>query len=260
MGQKESHHTTPSAHSIDSNRTNTIQQPVLPTLTSPKDWHSQFLTDDIATILANALPQDYRLHWKLLYSSPIHGKSFNRFCYHVTGHGPTIIFIRDRGGTSFGGYADHMWREKHPKFYGNGTGFVFSLRDQRIYRATGQNDHYQWLNQGTMTLFNGVGMGGQERFFAWAIDDSFDTGTCRGTPNTTFGCPILSSSPDWDVDVVEVWEVREPATMTYEQEKLMEKKNKTKSVLEDDDNADKVIQGMMGHEFSHEEKPPDVKK
>jgi hypothetical protein len=59
---------------------------------------------------------------------------------------------------------------------------------------------------------------------------------------------------------VEVWEVHEPETMTYEQEKLLEKKNKTKSVLEDDDNADKVIQGMMGHEFSHEEKVPDVKK
>ena len=48
--------------------------------------------------------------------------------------------------------------------------------------------------------------------------------------------------------------------MTYKQEKLLEKKNKTKSMLEDDDNADKVIQGMMGHKFSHEEKAPDVKK
>ncbi len=61
-------------------------------------------------------------------------------------------------------------------------------------------------------------------------------------------------------DYVEVWEVKQPDTLTYEQEKLLEKKNKTKSVLEDDDNADKVITGMMGHNFSNEEKAPDVKK
>jgi len=32
---------------------------------------------------------------------------------------------------------------------------------------------------------------------------------------------------------------------------IEKKKNKTKSVLDDDDNADKVITGMMGHDFSH---------
>jgi len=54
-----------------------------------------------------------------------------------------------------------------------GTGFVFSLQSQQqqqqqqhvqVYQATGQNDHYQWLNQGTMTLYNGVGMGSQEKY------------------------------------------------------------------------------------------------
>jgi len=153
-----------------------------------------------------------------------------------------------------------MWRDKYPKFYGEGSSFVFSLGDKKVYRPTGLNDHYQWLNQATKTLFNGVAMGGQENFFAWSIDESFDHGQCRGEPNTTFGCPILSSTPDWDVDCVEVWEVKQLETLTYEQEKMLEKKNKTKSILEEDDNADRVITGMMGHEFSHEEKVPDVNK
>lgn len=41
---------------------------------------------------------------------------------------------------------------------------------------------------------------------------------------------------------------------------MIQKKNKSKSVLEEDDNADKVITGLLGHNFSNEEKPPDVKE
>jgi hypothetical protein len=48
-------------------------------------------------------------------------------------------------------------------------------------------------------------------------------------------------------DVVEVWEIKEPED-TYEREKLMKKKN-MKSVLDDDDNADKVIARMGGQQF-----------
>jgi len=261
MGQKggKLHHSTSESNATSS----THQEPEpLPTLSHPDDWSSSFLNNnEVIHLISSSLPsKDFRKNWKLLYSSKKHGKSFNRFCHHVTATGPTLIFIRDTGGAVFGGFADHMWRDKYPKFYGEGNGFVFSFRDQKIYKATGINDHYQWLNQNTKTLFNGVGMGGQENFFAWAIDDSFDTGTCRGEPNTTFGCPILSSTPDFDVDIVEAWEVKELGTLTYEQEKLISKKNKTKSVLEDDDNADKVITGFMGHEFSQEHMVEDVKK
>jgi len=57
-----------------------------------------------------------------------------------------------------------------------------------------------------------------------------------------------------------VWETRPPDGLTYEQEKMIQKKSNSKSVLEDDDNADKVITDRLGHNFSNEEKPPDVKK
>jgi len=103
-------------------------------------------------------------------------------------------------------------------------------------------------------------MGGQMGFFAWGVDKDFEMGMCRGELNTTFGCSILASSEDWALDVCEVWEVKPPEGLTYEQEKMIERKNKTKSVLTDDDNVDKVITGMMGHNFSNEEKPPDVKE
>ncbi len=63
-----------------------------PSLRHPPDWSSFFLTnDDISSFLANSMPsKEYKMEWRLLYSSTLHGKSFNRFCYHVTGHGPSL--------------------------------------------------------------------------------------------------------------------------------------------------------------------------
>jgi hypothetical protein len=46
---------------------------------------------------------------------------------------------------------------------------------------------------------------------------------------------------------VEAWEVKALTELTYEQEKILKKKNKEKSVLDDDDNAEKVITGMLGN-------------
>lgn len=43
--------------------------------------------------------------------------------------------------------------------------------------------------------------------------------------------------------------MKELTDLTYEQEKMLKRKNKDKSVLDDEDNADKVIQGMMGKNF-----------
>jgi hypothetical protein len=44
----------------------------------------------------------------------------------------------------------------------SGYCFVFKLRPERvIYKPTGYNDHFMYLNLGTETLYNGFGMGGQ---------------------------------------------------------------------------------------------------
>ena len=45
--------------------------------------------------------------------------------------------------------------------------------------------------------------------------------------------------------------------LTYEQEKILKKKAGEKSVLNDEDNAEKVIQGMLGHEFGHHHEVPE---
>eukprot|EP01111_Echinosteliopsis_oligospora_P016418 TRINITY_DN681_c0_g1_i3.p1 TRINITY_DN681_c0_g1~~TRINITY_DN681_c0_g1_i3.p1 ORF type:complete len:289 (-),score=79.99 TRINITY_DN681_c0_g1_i3:38-904(-) len=231
----------------------------IPQLAMPSGYNSHLLqacgTSDFGQILSALPSQAYRQKWTLLYGSTIHGLSFNRFTSHICAMGPTIVIIKDKGGNIFGGFVDHMWRDKHPRFYGSSNSFVFQIKPQiGVYHATGLNDHYQWMNQDTATLFNGVGMGGQERYFAWSIDTHFEAGQSRGDPtSTTFGNPILSSTPDWEIDEIEVWEVKETDVMSEEQEKLYQKMKKDKSVLKDDDNADKAITGMLGHNFSNEE-------
>jgi len=218
--------------------------------------HSAILSEEDIRFLCAAMPsKEFTTKWTLLFNSTKNGKSFNRFCFHVTGRGPTVIILRDQNGHIFGAFASETWKDKHPKYYGTAHSFLYKLKPNRIiYKPTGFNDHYQYLNQGTETLFNGIGMGGQTEFFTWSIAEDFETGKCRGNPSSTYGCPPISSVEDWNLDYVEVWEVKELTDLTYEQEKILKKKNKAKSVLDDDDNAEKVITGMLGHNFTVLEK------
>lgn len=73
-----------------------------------------------------------------------------------------------------------MWLDKCSRFYGSGmwpllpplqitlsvaSSFVFQLSPQmKVFRATGYNSNYQYLNDATHTMFNGIGMGGQEGY------------------------------------------------------------------------------------------------
>eukprot|EP01113_Clastostelium_recurvatum_P015975 TRINITY_DN1903_c0_g1_i1.p1 TRINITY_DN1903_c0_g1~~TRINITY_DN1903_c0_g1_i1.p1 ORF type:complete len:313 (+),score=65.16 TRINITY_DN1903_c0_g1_i1:17-955(+) len=214
---------------------------------------SQFLNDSAnVEFLSKYLPDDSKKKWTLLFSSIKHGQSYNRFLHHVTGYGPTIVIIRDDGGHVFGGYVSETWREAYPKFYGTSSSFVFQLKpDKIVHRPTGYNQNFQYINQKTETLFNGVGMGGQQDFFCWGIAADFEHGQSKGSPNTTFGCQPLGHSTEWMVDSVEVWEVMEPSALSEEQETIRNRKGGvTKSVLHSEDNPDKVITSMLGHEFS----------
>lgn len=48
-----------------------------------------------------------------------------------------------------------------------------------------------------------------EYFGLW-IDDTLETGSCRGEPrSTTYNNPVLSSMPDFKIDTVEVWNIQD---------------------------------------------------
>lgn len=196
---------------------------------------------DIRT-LSQALPLDHKKKWKLLYNSARHGLAFNRFTAHCVDQGPTLVILRDKDGFVFGGFAAEDWK-KSGKFFGKPECFVFQLKPRRIvYRSTSDNQNYMWLNWGTETLFNGVGMGGQMDFFGWCLDDFFESGHCRGNPSSTYRNSQLSKQAEFTLDYCEVWQLKEKIKYDEFGEPI--------SVLNDEDNPDKKILEMTGHEFT----------
>jgi len=130
--------------------------------------------------------------------------------------------------------------------------FHFSPGKMEGYKPTGLNDHFQYLNVGSTAFVNGVGQGGQLEHFTWFIHYDFEKGECKGEKSSTFGCPLLTKETEWTLDLLEAWELSPPVTtgsLGTELAKIRSKKGHDKSVLADDDNADKAILGMT-HEFS----------
>lgn len=245
MGNKNTHDTKhnkevhPEHHDKDHNPPPEEEMPAaLPKM----EGQTELLKDDDIRLLCKNLRPDCTKKWKLLFNTTKHGLSFNRFMAHCCDHGPTIVLLRDKSGYVFGGFAAVEWK-KSGKFFGSPDCFLFRLLPEPgVWRSCGDNENYMWLNHGTETLYNGVGMGGQMDFFAWCLDDFFETGHCRGNPSSTFRNPQLSEKTEFQLDFAEVWEVKEKVKL--------DEFGKPVSVLNDEDNPDKKILEMQGHEFS----------
>lgn len=249
--------------------------------------------EDKLLALCDQIDLDLREEWTLLYRSDTHGKSFNRFNTHCIERGPTFVFIRDTGGHIFGGFASESWKKPNPTWYGSAKCFIFQLAPGlNIYRASGYNDHFMYLNGGVETLPNGVGMGGQHNFFGWCLTSDFDHGHSNG-PCATFESPVLSSARNFQTDTIEVWSCKLPPQedelgrplpdpmesvdeegdendssdeeeedikgMDLEQQKALRKMRESKrrnkqSVLRTENNPDKVIMDLLGKTGQYHEK------
>lgn len=149
---------------------------------------------------------------------------------------------------------------QHMAFYGPPECFVFAVGkvdetevDVQVYRS---RPH---VNSNFMYLFDvhahedkiGVGMGGQVGYHAWFLDRGLEKGHCKGAVNTTFGNPRLSAEDVFEIEVVEVWGVDskcESVDMELRQQGGRPKE-KSKHILDDEDNADKAIMRMNGVQF-----------
>ncbi|KAG0081048.1 hypothetical protein BGZ90_010366 [Linnemannia elongata] len=151
---------------------------------------------------------------KLLFSSKVSGASFSTLLQKITYQGPTLIVMKDEDGYIFGAYADQDW-EQGPKFYGTDRSFLFTIRPTfRIYRPSqGVNSNFQYLDSGTKTLPNGIGFGGQLRYFGLWLASDFQTGQSAAEPLcSTFQSPRLSKHQNFKLDEMEVWQVH-PSTI-----------------------------------------------
>ncbi|GET02362.1 TLD domain-containing protein 1 [Rhizophagus clarus] len=171
---------------------------------------SQLLAPSDYYILNSHLPPDCRVTThKLLFSSTRDGDSWSTFINCILYQGSTLIVIKDKDGHIFGGFAYEDWELK-PNWYGNEKNFLFSIKPKlRVFTSTGYNDHYQYLNYGTKTLPNGLGMGGQFDFCGLWINSDIINGNSMATPlSSTYSSSQLSKKQEFKVDEIEVWLVK----------------------------------------------------
>ncbi|KAF9191751.1 hypothetical protein BGZ51_006807 [Haplosporangium sp. Z 767] len=145
---------------------------------------------------------------RLLFSSKTSGASFSTLLQKIMYQGPTLVVMKDEDGYIFGAYADQDW-EQGPKFYGSDRSFLFTLRPKfRVYRPSGVNSNFQYLDSGTKTLPNGMGFGGQLRYFGLWLASDFHSGQSAAEPLcSTYQSPRLSKQQDFKLDEMEVWQV-----------------------------------------------------
>jgi len=172
------------------------------------------LSKSWAAVLSSGFPAKQRDKWELLFHSDKNGKSFNTFLATVAGKGSTIVFVSDKAGNVFGGFATQPWA-KAGTFTGDFGCFVFSkLPKAAIYRASGVNENFLWCGQGFNALPNGFGFGGQTGYYAVYVDDTMDKGMTRAA--ATYNNPAFAKEQVFEVDAVECWLV-EPSEEELEQ-------------------------------------------
>jgi hypothetical protein len=65
--------------------------------------------------------------------------------FYRNGDAQTVLIVKDREGSIYGGYASQPW-ERHSDFYGDMKTFLFKLYPQAsIFRPTGANRNLQWV-------------------------------------------------------------------------------------------------------------------
>lgn len=85
------------------------------------------ILDVLAIIYLNShLAAEHRHHWRLLFSTQLHGQSFSQLCSHITHQGPCLLALQDKDGHIFGGFASCSWEVK-PQFQGKASGWQWVL-------------------------------------------------------------------------------------------------------------------------------------
>ncbi len=178
------------------------------------DGATSLLTAAALRTLSRALPGELRQRWRLLFSSKRDGGAYSTFCNLTLGRAPTLIVLEaGDGGGVVGGYSSQPL-QCSPHFYGDHSCFIFSQRPGEsvptIYRASGENENFVYMNRGMEQIPNGIAFGGQldSKFFGLCIEDSFDMAR-SDAPCSTYGSPCLASSSTFRLREVEAWALTE---------------------------------------------------
>ncbi|KAJ2033611.1 hypothetical protein GGI01_002204 [Coemansia sp. RSA 376] len=175
------------------------------------------LTAELGWMLSRELPAHSRKHWQCAYSSRHDGRSWSTFQGAIENRGSILLLVSEKkkkrsSQRVFGAYLDGE-AVRLPSWHGTSQNFLFSADSATglsVYRATGFNDNYQYLNYAMQTLPNGLGIGGQLEHFGLWIDSGFVNGSSN--PTATYDSPQLSTQYDFAIGSIEAWVVRASST------------------------------------------------
>ncbi|KAI9013255.1 TLD-domain-containing protein [Gaertneriomyces semiglobifer] len=170
---------------------------------------SSLLNPESLFLIHTQLPVELqRQSWRRIYDSRS-GGSWTSFREAVEDVGWEIVVIKDKDGHVFGGFTTPL--NIKPTFQGDPSTFLFALHPKYgIYPTAGINSNYVYLNHGATTFPNGLAFGGQLSYFGLYVSDNFTTGHSMASPrSTTFNSPQLSGHPDFEIDTVEVYLIKE---------------------------------------------------
>ncbi|PWV06459.1 putative TLD [Trypanosoma cruzi] len=259
----------------------------------------RILPESLSLIIFNALPTScwpvspQQPQWYLLYSSRIHGRSFQKLVQGLVDKGPTLIVIKAcESSNVFGGFCGDPWqtvaaREKQERsrsaavrratregqgaqgitcrpanqnsaFFGGENCFLFTNRDGGlIYQSKPSiNSNFMYLfDSHPLVDKNGVGMGGQPGHFGWFIDRWLEKGKCCGVCCATFCNPRLTDTEEWTIDGVEAYALHPETVESLS--KAPRKGTERNSCLQNPANdADKLLLGLHGiYDFDSQEQP-----
>uniref|UniRef100_A0A0A9WFA2 MTOR-associated protein MEAK7 n=2 Tax=Lygus hesperus TaxID=30085 RepID=A0A0A9WFA2_LYGHE len=194
-----------SAFSVYEDHRTFIPLPVQDALVNIKG--TTLLTLGDILFLNAALPAEYSVKWRLLYSSSVHGQSWQTLCKNILSQGPSLVVIEDENNAVIGAFGPASWR-LCPSFYGNDSCFLFSLRPHlSIMTPSGFNSNFQYINSGAATLPNGMGFGGKQEYFGLFLSSDFGKGKVNNSCTTFNNFKMPNDPKDFDVRHLEVWGV-----------------------------------------------------
>ncbi|BES92545.1 TLDc [Nesidiocoris tenuis] len=197
-----------SAFSVYEDHRTFIPLPVQDALVNIKG--TTILTLGDILFLNSALLAENTVKWRLLYSSSVHGQSWQTLCKCILGQGPTLIVIEDEHNAVIGAFGSASWRLS-PSFYGNDSSFLFALRPQlSLMTPTGFNSNFQYINSGAATLPNGMGFGGKLEYFGLFLSSDFGKGKVSNSCTTYNNFKLPNDPKDFDIKHMEVWGVGKP--------------------------------------------------
>ena len=106
-----------------------------------------------------------------------------------------------------GGFSEYMWKDSN-RFHGSRGNFIFVLQPSlNVYRTTGRDNAFQWLNTSSYGLMHGIGFGGSRESFRFFIPDSFDECIATGSDLSYDPGPFLprNEGGKFEIETMEIW-------------------------------------------------------